>query len=29
VCLPPTCYDGTMNADEQDIDCGGSCPMGC
>lgn len=25
----PTCFDGTWNADERDIDCGGSCALIC
>jgi len=24
---PATCYDGTWNGDESDLDCGGSCPQ--
>lgn len=23
---PPTCFDGKKNQDEEDVDCGGSCP---
>jgi hypothetical protein len=29
VCLPASCMDQTQNADETDIDCGGSCPDDC
>ena len=25
----PTCDDGLQNGDEEDIDCGGSCPAAC
>ncbi|MCB0815873.1 MAG: T9SS type A sorting domain-containing protein, partial [Flavobacteriales bacterium] len=25
----PTCTDGIMNGDEEDVDCGGSCPLSC
>lgn len=25
----PTCTDGIQNGDEEDIDCGGSCPLSC
>ncbi len=28
-CNAATCTDGTMNGDETDVDCGGSCPNGC
>lgn len=29
VCQAPSCSDGVRNADEVDVDCGGSCPLGC
>lgn len=25
ICPPPSCFDGVMNADETEIDCGGHC----
>jgi hypothetical protein len=28
-CMPDQCSDGRQNGDETDVDCGGSCPMGC
>jgi hypothetical protein len=29
VCAAPSCTDGSLNGDEADVDCGGTCPLKC
>jgi hypothetical protein len=28
-CVPANCYDGVLDGNESDVDCGGDCPLGC